>query len=549
MRGDIDLIAVREQQQVSIGDERSDFTPLRYLAKRPMPSDSASENKLRVALRWSVISFVITAATWLAVVFWWQTTQRVVSSRDALLYLVALPVTFLLCVGLIQRTFFSKAAVRNVSAAQSTAVHASIATQPREKSTDVQSPNLAVVGAWTMTSISSYGDEFLNHLSEHRSRPTPDTLLTDEQGFPVLSARAKELDTHAVEEALASAIADGEESIAQYIDDPRDALLRSLALLESLLAQLAQDWPLNMSDDETPDQHDRSVMTLRGIPPPCDTPSGLRLQVKLLLPDELDAEEVNSARTYLVRRLAAHRISAADIAIDVAKADEGATALTVAEEFRRGVNHPPASDIPQALLLLSAVSVLCPTVVEAWEARGLMFSSQQPNGRMLGEAAFGVLCANEVALQATGASPLCYLTPAVCAQRTPETKGKAKNVCLPATIEAALAAARISGEVIGTVICDADHRTSRALESIDAMLSQTPRLDAIENRLALNEACGYLGVASVLGILAAGAIQADQAGHPVLLFNVGHETERAAAALIPTGMHETDSSFPHLHAA
>jgi hypothetical protein len=65
------------------------------------------------------------------------------------------------------------------------------------------------------------------------------------------------------------------------------------------------------------------------------------------------------------------------------------------------------------------------------------------------------------------------------------------------------------------------------------MMEQVPHLDAIQNRLAPNEACGHIGTASVMGALVAAIAHAKNASQPVLLFNVSHSTDRAAALVLP----------------
>jgi hypothetical protein len=154
---------------------------------------------------------------------------------------------------------------------------------------------------------------------------------------------------------------------------------------------------------------------------------------------------------------------------------------------------------------------------------------------MMGEAAFGVLCVNHKALQTGSLEAQCQLTRVSLDKRevSADQPGKPSYACLTATVNDALATADLPGEKIGTVACDADHRTNRTLECIGAMMNATPQLDAVENRLAINEACGHLGAASVLGALVAAITQAKNASQPTLLFNVSHIFDRAAAVLLP----------------
>jgi hypothetical protein len=191
----------------------------------------------------------------------------------------------------------------------------------------------------------------------------------------------------------------------------------------------------------------------------------------------------------------------------------------------------------QALLLLACDSALCDTIAQDWQANGRLFNPRCPNGLMMGEAAFAVLCANDKALNAAAIDPACRFTRLSRAHRdtSADTQSKPSYACLANVVKEALLAANLSGESIGAVACDADHRTNRTLECMGAMMDQTPHLDAIRNRLAAAEACGHIGAASVAGALVAAIMQSKNSGYPVLLFNVSHVTDRAAALLIPSG--------------
>ncbi|GAB3554509.1 hypothetical protein GCM10027343_42570 [Noviherbaspirillum agri] len=513
-----------------------------------MPSNYAFTSKLRIAFRWFAISFLIVAATWLAAIFWWQLTQRAVSTTDAILHMVVLPIALLLTIALARRALTAKASPRRTTVAQNPEVALSD-NQTSDKNQENHAPALAIVGAWASTCLSPYGDELPDLLNERRTRPTPDESLLDDHGFPLLSGRTKELDTDAVETALATVITGSPDAPGELTDEARDALLRALALLDSVLAQMSEEWPRSFASAAEISEQDAGAATLRGLPDRSAPPGGVNLQVKLLLSDELNDDEVRSARAYIAYRLAAYGISASQTSIDALVSDDAPIALALAEEFRRTANSGLERDLPQALLLLSGVSHLCPSIAETWESKGLIFSSQRPNGRMLGEAAFAILCANKKALAIESIKPMCNLSPVVCAQRNNSDKEKLKADVLGGAIHNALDAAKLAGDAIGSVICDADHRSDRTLESIGAMVSVAPTLDAIRDRVAIEESCGHLGAASALGVLAVGAITAEQAMHPVLLFNVGHPAERAAALLHPTGVAESGTSTQLPHAA
>ncbi|HJV76271.1 MAG TPA: hypothetical protein VJ654_18770 [Noviherbaspirillum sp.] len=475
-------------------------------------------------------------------------TQRAVSLKDAVLYLIALPLAILLCIGLLRWTF---AAQRNSASSQfNQPTESALPFPPPEMESDAseRSPRLPILGAWAITSLATNGDDFLNNLNERRKRPIPDELLTDEQGFPVLSGRVEHLDTSFVSHQLLHTASILALKNSLFPAEARDALLRTLALLECILEQVAYDWPLSPID--TIDSAADHIPTLGGIlSPVAGSAKELSLRVKLLISEELELHERDAVQDYLAKRLTAYKIPAPQLKIDVIAAGENISAIMLAEEFRIEALDESRSESPQALLLLAAFSALCTTITDRWGVEGRLFDSRRPNGLMPGEAAFAVLCANEKALESASAAPICYMGRVIHAQRETNAATKTSSECLVSTIGAALDATDISGDAIGAVVCDADHRTSRTLESIEAMLSQTPRLDAIQNRFAINEACGHLGAASVLGVLATGVIQSGNTDRPVLLFNVSHPTERVAAILTHANSHDAASRSQQLQAA
>jgi hypothetical protein len=489
-------------------------------------------SRFRTFAKWSLISIALVTAIWLGVVIWWQTTQRVVTVQDTLLYLGALPLAALICIGLFQWRFLrrkrQKESSDNASAADSARGEP---TSPNE-----QGIQLPILSAWAITGFAANPEEFMHALRDRQIRPLPDALLTDEQGFPLLTGRIADLDTAAIQEDLIRIAAERKVDDMPDAETWREAVLRTLALLGSLLDQVLADLPLSL-DMSADSQATRRVdaLTLRGIAPLPSTPDQqLRLKIKLLLPAHFQPVEQQLALAYLLQRSIELPLSNEYVHLDIVQARDDATALVLIDQFSADSYRDNRA---QALLLLACDSTLCDTVAHEWQANGRLFNSRCPNGLMPGEAAFAVFCANEKAVQAAAADPACRLTRLSRAQREvpADTPGKPSHGCLADVVKNALLAANLSGASIGTVACDADHRTNRTLECMGAMMDQTPHLDAIQNRLAAAEACGHIGAASVTGALVAAVMQSKDAAHPVLLFNVSHVTDRAAAVLIPPG--------------
>lgn len=500
-----------------------------------MPQLDPPTSRLRRFFKWALISFLLVAGIWAGVLVWWQSSQRQITPQDALLYLLILPAGVL--AGLAGFQWLRKR--KHGKAATANAISPDRASNPSPAPAR-EMPALPILGAWSFTSAGASLEDFRQALIEKKRRPTPDGELLDEYGYPLHASRIADLDTAAVQEALEDT-ARPHASLLPADEKPgREAFLRTLALLSQLLDQLNADWPL--ADATADGTASGSVQgTLRGSEPATgQVESSLHLQIKLITPVNFSTAEQAQALSFVLEKTALLPLDERQIHVVVRPCADDATALLLAESFRIEVIN---AERPHALLLLAAESTLCPTVVEHWQAEQRLFGSQVPHGLMPGEAGFAVLCVNHAALPLALTEPACLLRRVVSSRRdtSADSAGKPSHATLDAVIGAALTAAEIAdGAAIGDVACDADHRSSRVLECIGAMLQQMPQLDAIANRLAVNETCGHTGAASGAGSWVAGIAQARDASHPVLVFNVSHAFERAAAVLLPVG---SDNQF------
>jgi hypothetical protein len=489
-------------------------------------------SRFRRFAKWTLISIVLVTAVWLGVIVWWQTTQRVVTMQDTLIYLGALPLAALTCIGLLQWRSARRKRQKDSPADAS----AGDLVQGEPAAPNEPAIQLPILSAWAITGFAADAEEFAQALRDRQIRPVPDALLTDEQGFPLLTGRIADLDTATIQEDLIRIAAERKVEDIPDAETWREAFLRTLAVLGSLLDQVLADLPLSLDIDRDSQAMERvDALTLRGTAPTPSTPDQqLRLKIKLLLPAHFQPVEQQLALAYLLQRSAELPLSNEYVLLDIVQARDDATALVLIDQFSVDSHRDNRA---QALLLLACDSTLCETVAQDWQANGRLFNQRCPNGLMPGEAAFAVLCANDKAVQATAADPACRFTRLSRLQRetSADTQGKPSHSCLADVVKHALLAANLTGENIGTVACDADHRPNRTLESMGAMMHHTPHLDAIQNRLAAAEACGHVGAASAAGALVAAVMQSKDAAHPVLLFNVSHVTDRAAAVLIPTG--------------
>lgn len=476
-----------------------------------MPQPSTSRSALHRFIRRGLLCLVVVGTIWTGAILWWQGGQHQVSGMEIVLCLVILPATALAGIAAFQWHRYKKGA-------SSPAVEPMPADGPGQADaarSDAADCGLPILAAWCLTNAGNNIDYFHQALVEKKLRPLPDTALLNDDGFPLFSGRIRELDAALPDEPQHA--------------NARAAFSRTIAMLSGLVDQIAEDWPLAPSGSERRFAG-FGLPILRGNEPAATSQEPrLQLQIKLVIPAAFTADELKQALDWLRQRITTLPVAAADCHIEGIPSADDTTALQLAERFRS------QGGAPAALLLIAAESSLCPSTIETLEGEQRLFNNQRPHGLIPGEAAFAVLVVNRQALQFALQQPACILQRVASCRRAASADDGARptHSSLGAVTGEALNAAGLSGEAIGAIACDADHRSSRVLECAGAMLEHTPQLDAIANRLAVNETCGHAGAASAAGSWVAGIAQVRSSGQPVLVFSVGHAFERAAAVLLP----------------
>lgn len=477
--------------------------------------------KARAFAKSLLLSVILVALTWAVVVFWWRAVHWNATALDIVLGFGLLP-----CVPLAAMAFLRRRAMRAPSPTIPDPTQENLSVQlPPSKAQPA--PALPILNAWAITHAAMNLDELVQVLVERRTQPRPDPELTDRDGFPVLSGRVAGLDTTHAEHWLAqTGVA------ADQVHPPvwRDAFVRVLALLGSLADQIESELHLlaTAAEQSSATAND-SEATLRGMSAPAPQAGQFRLLVRLMIPAAFLPHERQTMLDFVLQRFPLFQ--GLNARVELAPSHEDAAAIALLEQFRLD----SAGGNAQALLLLACDSMLCPEVLEACQAGAHLFGTRSPNGLMAGEGAFGILCANDAALDILPTPAACLLagTSHHVREHSADAPGRPSHACLAQAARDALAASGAVPERIGMVVCDTDHRSSRVLECIGAMAQHAPHLDAIQNRLAVSETCGHLGAATGPAVLAAGIRWTANASSPTILLNLCHAFDRAAAVLLP----------------
>lgn len=361
------------------------------------------------------------------------------------------------------------------------------------------------------------------------ARPGLHTDLRDGDGFPVFAAPvadvAYEVDT--LREALHSSAPD--DAVEQWDDE----VLRAFALLEPITAELLQADLVARSAGGPGARHDDAALpgyvyahsrSVRASP----TTARPVLHVHLLLPAKWPARarELAAARLHSVAQDLGY--AAADIELHEAAATRAGDVWRLLERIR---SEPPRVAGDRTLVIV-AQSFVGARSVEQFEYDRRLFRSAQPDGRIPGEAAAGLLF---------GAGPGDALGGVVQMHRSVEDRasreGRGNRAAIGATAELcerALAAARQPADAVCALVSDADQRSSRAVEAAGALASAFPGLEPDVHGAHIGIACGDIGVAAPAVLIALAASRAAQAQAPVVALSVAEDAARVAFVVTPS---------------
>lgn len=330
-----------------------------------------------------------------------------------------------------------------------------------------------------------------------QKRPELDTELKSPQGFPILAARVPGMDD------LALYTVAREQGAAA--DALATATLRVTALLADIAQALTQDAHARVTELDVPAREE-------------DWP---RLHLDVLLP----ADWSEAARQ---RALAAVR-SAAGVWPDarIGATDHLARDAMAADHLLRQLAAAPldAKAEPQWRIVLAGDGYVDAEQVARWDGSAMLLTHANPQGRVPGEAAAGLLLATPDAQ----AEWQVTLSPVLPRQKSADARGAQAEGALTDMARDLLQAANVPADSVSHIISDADHRGSRPLEPLSVASQLFAHLDAATDCQAVGMACGHTGAAASLLTLAVACETSLQTDQPVLTLTLQDPALRAAA--------------------
>lgn len=458
-------------------------------------------------LKTGLLLALVFGVVWLAVIIWWQESRTLPTGLDIGLYLFALPLALIAA---------GWAGLRIARARREARAAAAAAPADAPAATSAAAPAITRLVALAGAARAAPGSDpaAIHAALAKQQRPDLDETLKNARGYPVFSARAAHLDSDALRE------------IAETDDTPAAArtedCLRATALLCEVIETLSRDARAHVLEHGTPERDD-------------DWPL---LQLELLLP----AQWPSAAREHAQARA---RQAAAWPAARLGLRPHEARDALASDGLLRELALEPASAARAPLRIVAAAdSFIDSHVVGEWDAGGLLVGNGNPQGRVPGEAAAGLLLDLNLAAPATPANGAPAAPPAGAFALTlspmahratgADDRGAANEPMLTELTTRFLEQHERRAQDIRALVSDADHRGSRPLEAAGLASTLFTTLDPNQDCLAVGGACGYTGAAAHLLTLSVAAEACAQAEAPVLAVMTQDPMLRTLALLSPS---------------
>lgn len=455
-------------------------------------------------LKKGLLVLALFALVWLAVIIWWQESRTLPTGVDIGLYLFALPLALLGALWLGAR------AVRAARAPKPQPV-ASTDT-PQQAPTAVAELRIVAVAA-----RAGAGDDAASIAQAlmEQQRPELDTELKTLQGYPVFASRAPLLND---DELYAAARERG-----AHADALGTAGLRVTAMLADIAATLTDEAHRRVTQLDVPARDE-------------DWPL---LRFDILLPASWSPPARERARTQVLAAAGVwpdSRVAATEHA-----ARDAMAADTLLRELAATSSDDPAT--PTWRILLAGDGYIDQDQVAQWDADASLLTHANPQGRVPGEAAAGVLLslarnaapatANadtaKNASFATTPELLVAFSPIAQRAKPADARGAAPEPALAELARDLVERTATAPDSVVHVISDADHRGSRPLEALGVASQLFSHLDASKDCHAVGVACGHTGVAASLLTLAVAGEACMQSDQPVLTLTLQDPALRCAS--------------------
>ena len=454
-------------------------------------------------IRGALLTAVTFGICWGGAIWIWRATDRMPSTTDLAVYMLALPLVLLTGAFALARFARARAAAPSATASAAAAPAASSAAAP------VRAATLALLGAGLRTAHGESVDELAGALAAQRARPDLDPELVDDAGFPVLSVRVASADTSRWrDEAEPWLAAQGHADLRL-----RDAHWRAL--------ELASDVALELAETAAPGGGGVADAQAHGP----------LLRIVALAPADWTVAERGAAGAWFAH-LATHAGWNAS-RVTISLSPPGEPAVAVSALFTLLAGQADSDGAPALTMLLAFDSRLDQAIVDRISADGRLFTASHPQGIVPGEGAAGLLVAPAAyGRQLDAHAPSLQVAGAVRAASADATT-RVDATDLRRLAGQLLSDAAVGAADVSQVFADADHRSSRVLEVMALAHDDLPHLDAGTDVRTTGPACGQCGAVPLLTGLALAHRAVRNDARAALCLGVDDPVQRSAALVRP----------------
>lgn len=497
-----------------------------------------------------LLSALAFGGSWSGAVWYWRDTNRMPATGELATYLIALPLALLLGYWLVRKTATAWGERQSASPAPAANASGTGTGDAAAAAAQAQAATLRIAAASLRVPHGESAEALAEAMASNKARPDLDKELSDDDGFPVMAARAEGVDEQAIEQEINAWLADS----GQAAVHARPEFWRALALGTPVMRELATWAGAHQRLADLASAQDMSLaganarqaaQAINAIP---------MLQLVAMLPQEWNTPSRDTAGRWLQHQLVQAGWPQERIALNARTDLHPGPVLAALQN----------STEPCVAVLLACASHIGEQTVSTWSSEDKLFSAARPQGAMPGEGAAGLLLADaaQAALLAEGAKAAygesaaadSYpLLAAVAAGARSDNIGQARSgECAvltqlaqqalrplqapqPPQTDAAPSAQPPSAAApsVPLLVADTGHRGARVMELMAAASAVQPQLDAAKDILALGNATGQAGGAGFLAALALARHESQTRGEPVLCIANEDPYLRCAALIRP----------------
>lgn len=462
-------------------------------------------------LIWLVAAF---ALVWLSVIVYWQSTTRLPSESDLLLYMGLLPLT-IFGLGWVGHWAITKpASEQNAPVVQTVTKKQAEQAAQKEQERDWA---MGIVATSLHTGQGRSSAEVLDKLKEGNIQPVLDPVLLTPEGFPVFSARIADLDCSATQVAFGQWRSANSIPSLQWTEQQHRTLHLVFNALKELTAGLVAH----------PDLVQLQKKLSLGRPIEDDAVVPLRLF--FVWPTRWTFEHQTVASAWAKSLVAAcgwpeHRL----LLQSLPSAPQETFALL---DLVTVTTH--RAQLPAIGIVMACDSGIDQDFVDELDTKELLYSGKNASGIKPGEVAAGVLFADADQCQCLDVKEYALLHRASWATRdkSADAKGRSSSELLNSLSVLALETAKLSPKDIPLICADNDHRPSREAELAEVLNDKFPDLDSMKDVGKVAQACGSVHPMLTMATLCVAHQHVLNEKKPVLCLSLHDPLWRGAVVL------------------